>query len=837
MSSAELRDLIDEQKELLRRLTSTYDYRAFQAQDVVVVTMGRFLAPHALASAMAVCRRWRSLLSSDLVWEARFRGSFGERQGKGGNLVHVGPGAGGRPAGWMAAYRAMQEDRAAFASSALSSAATPRNLPAGHRSSVTCVATHGTHVVSGDSQGAILLWSLPALSTPLRKFRGNPTPPVTALAISLQGKRLAAGGADGSVRVFSLPSASFVSTAMVFGAAVVSLAFHNGDELLACGSVTGHVISLQAESLAPHHQPRLATGATSGSQIVSLAASAGTDAAYAVAAGLSDGAVNLAGGTRPERTLIAHDGAVSAVALSAVADELVSGSADRSIKVWDLAALDRGGAEDLSPIVVETDSAVESLVLKPFFLFAGLKSGNLVVMERATLIALRTIPFFAGKPVSTISLTSFPGVGGARMHAITACSAGDKVPSIKSQLFNQDEKSANPALYASPYNSNTSRRINFFTLTKLAAKQASTAKLNPPGQQQQQQLVQGPIVEEGEPVPEAPRASAGDLWRRVAGAVGVSKDTIAQVQMQHQQQQQQQQPQQADTSPKKLLTPQPPQTPQPSAADDSSSRLSHTGRSRTATFLVPSPTKPIVNSAQNQAPPAGTASPEVLAKMARLEQELAAIKRQSAAERAALEAQITAQHYAQQRMTAQLKEQSEAMAQLQRKQQILASPVSPRALASKRGSSMGLPLLASRSSAAILPVSVSARSSAAALPSPSPSSTVTPGTAKRLPPVKLHPLPPAGFSKKAAREEQAPAAAAPPPSHRTRIPSPDVSRLIGDLLQDVTKGPAPPTFRRPTPAMKNAQNRERMRQGYSPFLQPLPVQPLAPKGWSHLPKY
>ena len=159
----------------------------------------------------------------------------------------------------------------------------------GHVGPVAALATGGNLVASGDAQGNIRLWTL-ATGAALPTIAAHDGP-ITSLAIDAQGTQLASAGEDGLVRLWKLPVA-----------------------------------------VKPLPGSALPVDVTAFSADRTLVASSGTvgGAATIIVRDSTTGAV--------KSTVVGHTAAVTSLALSVDKTKLISGSADKTARVWNIAA-------------------------------------------------------------------------------------------------------------------------------------------------------------------------------------------------------------------------------------------------------------------------------------------------------------------------------------------------------------------------------------------------------------------------------------------------------------------------------------------------------------------
>ena len=105
------------------------------------------------------------------------------------------------------------------------------------------MAPDGTWAAVADADGGIRVWSGEGQPAALTGHAGA----VHALAVSSDGRRLASGGADGSVRLWSMPDGAPLRS-IEGGAEVRSLAFARSGDRLAAGAIDGTVRVLDPEA-------------------------------------------------------------------------------------------------------------------------------------------------------------------------------------------------------------------------------------------------------------------------------------------------------------------------------------------------------------------------------------------------------------------------------------------------------------------------------------------------------------------------------------------------------------------------------------------------------------
>jgi len=212
----------------------------------------------------------------------------------------------------------------------ISDATVPLKTLKGHSGSVTCLAISpdGRLLASGSWDNTVRLWSLPdgRLLKTLKGHRGS----VWCLAISPDGRILASGSNDKTVRLWSLPDGRLLKTLKGHRDWVFSLAITPDGQVLASGSkdktvrlwslpdgrllktLKGHRGSVWCLAISPDGR-LLASG--NGDHTVRLWS-------------LPDGS--------PLKTLEGHNSPVSCLAISPDGRLLASGSYDNTVRLWSL---------------------------------------------------------------------------------------------------------------------------------------------------------------------------------------------------------------------------------------------------------------------------------------------------------------------------------------------------------------------------------------------------------------------------------------------------------------------------------------------------------------------
>jgi WD40 repeat protein/serine/threonine protein kinase len=177
------------------------------------------------------------------------------------------------------------------------------------------------------------LWHL--CHADLRTLR-QPVGPVTALALSSDGKRLAVGGVDGIIHVHAAGSGKELFTLGRPQAPVTSLAFSADGKLLACGSEdrTIKVWDAAAASGGGARQPRQLLRGHDG-PVVAVAFAPGSSTRLASASDDATARVWDVDREAPVQTLRGHTRPVRGLGWSPDGQRLATAGADDTARVWD----------------------------------------------------------------------------------------------------------------------------------------------------------------------------------------------------------------------------------------------------------------------------------------------------------------------------------------------------------------------------------------------------------------------------------------------------------------------------------------------------------------------
>jgi WD40 repeat protein len=233
----------------------------------------------------------------------------------------------------IAAWRIHPSDDARYAM--LAAAARPGLATlSGHTSDVESVAfsPNGKTLASGSLDGSVRLWDVATrrpIGAPLAAHGG----PVRSVAFGPGGKMLASGSFDGSVRLWDVASRRPIGAPLAaHGGDVRSVAFSR-DGTLAVGSIDGLVRLWDVATRRPSGLPLRGHN----NEVLSVAFSPN---GKRLASGSVDDTVrlwNVATRPRTGATLKGHSGDVRSVAFSPDGETLASGSIDDTVRLWDVA--------------------------------------------------------------------------------------------------------------------------------------------------------------------------------------------------------------------------------------------------------------------------------------------------------------------------------------------------------------------------------------------------------------------------------------------------------------------------------------------------------------------
>ncbi len=183
-----------------------------------------------------------------------------------------------------------------------------------------------------EADGKITLIDL-ATGKPARQLAGH-TAAVTSLGFSGNGARLVSGSADKTVRIWDVAAGTLLATLASNPQAVTAVAIHANGLQAASGAADGQIALWKLDAAEPKPLP-------GDNGIPATVAAVSLDGKQLALGGTADGKAvifvrDIASGN-VTKTLPGHEGAISALAFSADTTKLISGSADKTSRVWNLA--------------------------------------------------------------------------------------------------------------------------------------------------------------------------------------------------------------------------------------------------------------------------------------------------------------------------------------------------------------------------------------------------------------------------------------------------------------------------------------------------------------------
>ena len=184
----------------------------------------------------------------------------------------------------------------------------------------------GKYIASGGVDNTLRLWSL-ADGSAAKSFAGHKNF-VNSVAFSPDGKKLVSAGEDGAVKIWNAEDGSCLNTLKGHKDSVSSAVFFPDGESVASGSTDGTVKLWRTASGTLYK-----TIKGHSSYIYSVAVSPD---GKTIASGSADRTVKIWDAETGARkiTLEGHSGAVNSAAFSKAGNYLVSGSDDGSVKIW-----------------------------------------------------------------------------------------------------------------------------------------------------------------------------------------------------------------------------------------------------------------------------------------------------------------------------------------------------------------------------------------------------------------------------------------------------------------------------------------------------------------------
>ena len=185
----------------------------------------------------------------------------------------------------------------------------------------------GERVASSGADGTVKIWTLP---TPTQTTLKSHEQAISALAVTHDGKQLIAAGLDEFIRVYNLENHEQILSWKSTTGPVTSLAISADDKLLVTGTSTGKWQSWLFPDGVEKQQQQM--GHSGAIHAIAIHPQSGE-----LATAGSDGAVKLWKGDEMPRVLAGHAGAVLAVAFTPDGASVISGGADASVRRWNVA--------------------------------------------------------------------------------------------------------------------------------------------------------------------------------------------------------------------------------------------------------------------------------------------------------------------------------------------------------------------------------------------------------------------------------------------------------------------------------------------------------------------
>ncbi|AGY57456.1 serine/threonine-protein kinase [Gloeobacter kilaueensis JS1] len=241
-------------------------------------------------------------------------------------------------------------------------AAVHKNLPLfesasrleGHTQPVSALAVSadGTKLASGGSDRTVRLWNLGDGTAGLSLSDNLDS--VRSVALARSRPLVISGGSDRSIRLWDGESGQLQRTLNGYSGAVLAVAVSPDEQVIAGGSADGTVKLWNAES---GELLRTLSGHTDAVRALAFSPDG-----KLLATGSDDRTLRLwevAGGDEPLRTLSGHAGAVRAIAFSLDGSLLATGSSDGAARLWDPAS------GKLLRTLSEHERAVNAVAISP----------------------------------------------------------------------------------------------------------------------------------------------------------------------------------------------------------------------------------------------------------------------------------------------------------------------------------------------------------------------------------------------------------------------------------------------------------------------------------------
>jgi WD40 repeat protein/Leucine-rich repeat (LRR) protein len=216
---------------------------------------------------------------------------------------------------------------------------------------------------------------------------------VTAVALTKEGKLLASGSEDKTIKLWDVPAATERTTLKGHTQRITGLAFSPDGKIVASASADG---TIKLWDSATGTERATLPGHSSGVTFVAFSVDGQT-----LASAGSDGTIKLwdVAGNKERATFIGHAGAVTSVAFSPDGKNLASGSEDKTVKLWEQVtgkeqATFKGHTGAISAVAVSPDGKT-------------LASGSKDRTVRLWTIGGRTAPPASGYPSPDAAMDAF----------------------------------------------------------------------------------------------------------------------------------------------------------------------------------------------------------------------------------------------------------------------------------------------------------------------------------------------------------------------------------------------------------------------------------------------